>query len=180
VRGLLGKLYFFSLSLLLVVPGASQASVNPFQKSKSYNFGADILWYEHRGAALKSGSVRDGGDTNYYHLNINKNRLQLRLGRNDPSGDLDNTRQLESLAITDVRVDGRRLPVFNWCLQNQQYPGKKLRQNAAVPDNVCLNVGGGGDFIIRLNARTRDILKKSATLEFVQSRLKNQLKSPCP
>ncbi|VAW59062.1 hypothetical protein MNBD_GAMMA11-1312 [hydrothermal vent metagenome] len=165
--GLLSKLFFCSLSLLLLVPSVSLASVNPFQKSKSYNFGADVSWSEHNGAAIKSGSVQDGGDTRYYHLNINKRRLRLRLGKNNPDGELGNTRQLESLAIADVMVNGRRLPVFDWCLHNQRNPGKKLKQSAVVANNTCLNVGGGGDFIIRLDARTRDILKKSDTLTFI-------------
>ncbi|HED35644.1 MAG TPA: hypothetical protein ENJ08_15735 [Gammaproteobacteria bacterium] len=167
MRGLSGHLSFYLLSLLLVMSSMSQASVNPFKKSKSYNFGSDISWDEHNGAAIKSGRVRDGSDTNYYHLNVNKYRLQLRLGRNDPSGELENTRLLESLTIADVLVDGHRLPVFNWCLQNQRNPGKKLKHNATVPDNICQNTGGGGDFIIRLDKKTRDILKKSGVLEFI-------------
>lgn len=168
VRGLSGNLSFYSLGLLLlIISGMSQASVNPFKKSKSYNFGADISWRKHNGAAIKSGRVRDGNDTNYYHLNVNKYRLQLRLGKNDPSGELENTRLLESLTISNVLVDGRRLPVFNWCLQNQLHPGKKLKHDATVPDNICQNTGGGGDFIIRLDSRTRNILKKSDILEFI-------------
>ncbi len=167
MRGLFSHLSFYSLSLLLIMSGTSQASVNPFKKSKNYNFGADIAWDKHNGAAIKSGRVRDGNDTNYYHLNINKYRLQLRLGKNDPSGELENTRILKSLTIADVLVDGHRLPVFNWCLQNQLNPGKKLKHDATVPDNICQNTGGGGNFIIRLDNRTRNILKKSDILEFI-------------
>ena len=73
------------LSLLLVTLSFScLAGVNPFKKSKNYTFGADEVWYENNNTAIKSGSVRDGADTNYYHLNIDKYRLLLRLGKMIP------------------------------------------------------------------------------------------------
>ena len=154
------------IGLLWIVSGASLAANNPFKKSKTYTFGSSVPWYEHNDTAIKSGSVRDGSNMNYYHLNINKHRLLLRLGKNDPSGELENTRPLENLAISDVKVDGRRLPLFDWCLQNQQNEGKKLKQNAVVANDVCINAGGGGDFIINLDDRSRAILKASKTVEF--------------
>jgi hypothetical protein len=154
-------------SILLISISVSYAGVNPFKKSKNYNFGADVAWYEHNGVAVKSGSVRDGADTNYYHLNIDKDQLLLRLGRNDPSGELENTRLLNGLSISDIRVDGRRLPVFNWCLENQQSPGNKLKQNAIVANDICINAGGGGDIIINLDERSHNILKSARQLEFV-------------
>ena len=89
----------------------------------------------------------------------------LRLGKNDPSGELENTRPLDSLAISKISIDGRQLPIFAWCLENQQNPGKKLKQNAVVANDVCINSGGGGDFIINLDDDTRRILKNASKLE---------------
>ncbi len=152
---------------LLVVSSMSYAGMNPFKKSKNYVFGPDVAWYEHNDVAVKSGSVRDGSHTNFYHLNIDNEQLLLRLGRNDPSGELENTRILENLSITEVNVDGRPLPLFNWCLQNQQNPGKKLKQNAIVANGVCVNTGGGGDFIIKLDKGTSKLLYNAKMLEFV-------------
>ncbi|RDH82594.1 MAG: hypothetical protein DIZ80_09930 [endosymbiont of Galathealinum brachiosum] len=156
------------LGILLVVSNFSSfAGVNPFKKSKNYTFGADAAWYENNNTAIKSGSVRDGSDTNYYHLNIDKYRLLLRMGKNDPSGELENTRLLDGLAIAEIKTDGRRLPIFNWCLQNQQNPGKKLKQNAIVANDVCINAGGGGDFVINLDKESHNILKSANVIEFI-------------
>lgn len=151
--------------ILLMFSSAGNAGINPFKKSKNYTFSSNVSWYEHNNAAIKSGSARDGGDTNYYHLNIDKHRLLLRLGKNDPSGELENTRPLDSMAISDVSVDGRQLPLFAWCLENQQNPAKKLKQDAVVANDVCINAGGGGDFIINLNDETRRLLKQASKLE---------------
>ena len=165
VRGILYKLAISGL--LMVISSACFSGVNPFKKSKNYSFGPDVSWYEHNGAAIKSGSIHDGADTNYYHLNIDKYRLLLRLGKNDPSGELENTWLLDSLSLTEVLIDDRRLPLFNWCLQNQQNPGKKIKQNAIVANDVCINAGGGGDIIFNLDDETREILKNAKLLEFI-------------
>ena len=151
--------------ILLMLSSVGNAGINPFKKSKNYTFSSNVSWYEHNNAAIKSGSARDGGDTNYYHLNIDKHRLLLRLGKNDPSGELENTRPLDSMAISDVSVDGRQLPLFAWCLENQQNPAKKLKQDAVVANDVCINAGGGGDFIINLDDETRGLLKQASKLE---------------
>ncbi len=156
-----------SLMAMLLFSVSSLAEVNPFKKTKNYNFGSDIGWYEKSGAAMKSGSVKDGKDINYYHLNINKSRILLRMARNDPSGELQNTRLLDSLSITEVEIDEERLGIFDWCLRNQQVPGRELKQNAVVANDICVNAGGGGDFVIRLDQRTREALMKAGKLEFV-------------
>ena len=150
-----------------MVSGVTQAGVNPFKKSKNYNFGVDVPWYESEGSAIKSGHVRDGSDVNYYHLNIDRHRLLLRLGKNDPSGELVGTRLLDVLAISDVIIDGRQLPIFGWCLRNQQSPGKTLKQNALVANDTCVNSGGAGDFVINLDDQSRSQLKKAKLIEIV-------------
>ena len=155
------------LSLLIAVPGISNAGVNPFKKAKNYTFGTEAPWYESGESAIKSGSVRSGADTNYYHLNVDKHRLLLRLGKNDPGGELVNTRRLDALAISEVKADGRRLPIFDWCLSNQHSVTKKLKQNTIVANDVCINAGGGGDFVINLDEPTKRILKSAKTLSFI-------------
>jgi len=168
VRGVVNKIVLSSILMLaLGLFSTSYAGMNPFKKSKNYTFGSDITWYEHNDVAIKSGSVRDGADTNYYHLNIDKSRILLRLGRNDPSGEIENTRRLDRMSILEVKTDGRRLPLFDWCLKNQQDPGKKLKQNAVVVNDVCVNAGGGGDFILNLDEASRNILQNAASIEFV-------------
>jgi len=168
VRGVVDKLIISSvLVLLLSLTSVSYAGMNPFKKSKNYTFGSDVAWYEHNDVAIKSGSVRNGPDTNYYHLNIDKSRLLLRLSKNDPSGELENTRLLDNMSVLEVKTDGRRLPLFDWCLNNQQDPGKKLKQNAVVVNDVCINAGGGGDFVLNLDEASRNILKNASSIEFV-------------
>lgn len=163
---LLKKLISVSLIFLFCL-SSSHAGVNPFKKTKHYSFGDDINWYESDGEAIKSGKVRESSDVYYYHLKVNKARLLLRLGKNDPSGQLENTRTLDALAIIDVKVDGKRLPAFNWCIQNQQDFANKLKQNAVVANDACINSQGRGDFIIFLDEETRQILQQASLMEFV-------------
>lgn len=168
VRGLTRKLITTSfISLMIVISSISHAGVNPFKKSKDLLFGTDVPWYENAGAVIKSGAERDGSDTNYYHVNIDKHRLLLRLGKNDPSGELVNTRYLDTLAIVDVLADGSRLPIFDWCLNNQQNLTRTLQQNAVVVNDTCINAGGGGDFVINLDPQAKKALKSAKVLSFV-------------
>lgn len=168
VHGLTKKITSISFTALFLLASAGvQASVNPFKKTRDLSFGAEVVWYEHQGAVIKSGAERDGADTNYYHVNIDKQRLLLRLGRNDPSGELADTRSLPNLDIVDVQLDGQRLPLFDWCLTNQQTPGRALKQNAVVINDVCVNAGGSGDFIIQLDEQSRARLKTARTLSFI-------------
>ncbi|MCW9015058.1 MAG: hypothetical protein OQL06_14915 [Gammaproteobacteria bacterium] len=143
------------------------AGPNPFKKTKNYNFNDSIAWYLKESAAVKSGDVREGSDALYYHLNINKDRLRLRLGKNDPSGELENTINLSKMEISDVLIDGRRMARFQWCLDNQERPGKKLKQNAVVINDTCVNAGGGGDFIINLDKASLSSLKQAKKVEFI-------------
>jgi len=154
---------------------SAQAGMNPFKKSKNYTFENDVSWYSKEDAAVKSGSTKDGSDTLYYHLNINKDRLRLRLGKNDPSGELENTRSLDKLEIVDVLVDGRRFSLFDWCLDNQERPGKKLKLGAVVMNDACVNAGGG-DFSIALDKVARDQLKGAQKIEFIVAPYKRPVK----
>jgi hypothetical protein len=156
----------FTCISLVFISFSTYAEINPFKKAKVYTFGNDASWYFKDGAAVKTGSRRDGGDTLYYHLNVNKDRLRLRLSKNDPSGELENTRGLGGMAVNDVIVDGKTLPHFEWCLQNQERPGNQLKGGAIVINDACVNPGNG-DFIINLDERSKATLKFARLVEFV-------------
>lgn len=151
---------------LLWGPLSASAAVNPFKKTKDYQFSDTVAWYFKEGAAIKSGSEQDGGDVLYFHLSINKNQLRLRFGKNDPSGELENTRVFDDLEMIDVSVDGQRLKRFQWCLDNQSQLASTLKQNSIVANGTCVNAGGG-DFTMALDDETRDLLKKARTIEFI-------------
>lgn len=155
------------LTSLLLTTFSASAAVNPFKKTKDYQFNDSVAWYFNKdGAAVKSGSEPDGGDILYYHLSVNKNQLRLRFGKNDPSGELENTRVFDDLEIIDVTIDGQRLKRFQWCLDNQSLLTTTLKQNSIVANGTCVN-SGGGDFLIALDDETRDLLMKARTIEFV-------------
>ena len=158
-------LLFVCISLILA-SFSVQAEVNPFKKAKVYSFDRDVSWYFKEGAAVLSASRRDGGDTLYYHLHVNKERIRLRLSKNDPSGELENTRGLQGMTVNDVIVDGRTLPLFEWCLQNQERPGKKIKSNAIVINDTCINPGNG-DFVINLDHSSKNVMKFGRKIEFV-------------
>lgn len=152
---------------MLIYSISAQAGINPFKKTKNYVFGNDVAWYLKENAAAKSGRAKDGSDTLYYHLNVSKNRFRLRLAKNDPSGEIANTRDLSKLAIADVLLDGRRFIQFQRCLDNQEQVGKKLKQGALVANDTCVNSGGGGDFSIQLDTASRNELKAASNIELV-------------
>ena len=157
--------FIIAFTAALICSISAQAGVNPFKKTRNHEFGDEIVWRLKAKAAVKSGRVQQGADTQYYHLNITGHRLRLRLGENDPSGDISNTRDLSKLTIVDVLLDGNRLAQFQYCLDNQQQISKKLKLGASVPNRVCVNAGG--DFNIRLNPVSMRELKQTRRLTFI-------------
>lgn len=157
--------FFLVISLIFIGISSSFAAVNPFKKTVDYVFEDKFAWYFKDGEVIKSGRVSEGANSLFYHLNINKERLRLRFSQNDPSGELPNTRMLDNLVIDDVLIDGQRLARFQWCLDNQEGAGPSLAQYARTPNNTCVN--SDGDFIIQLNAETKDQLATAQYVEFV-------------
>ena len=141
------------------------AGKDPFKKSKDYKFLDNISWYKKNSTVIKAGSVKDSGDTFYYHLSINDKQLQLHLGKNDPSGDLKDTRQLDYMSIIDVAVDGDTLPRFKWCLGNQDGDAGSLKKGARVAGGTCINAGD--DFVMKLDDKTLKQLMSAKTISFV-------------
>jgi len=159
----------FSASIFLCV-GLLSASMsvqaeNPFKKTIDFDFPDNVSWVLKKDTAVKTGRVKEGSDELFFHLSINNKQLKLRFSKNDPSGMVINSRSLSSLVIEDVLVNGERLPIFQWCLNNQQADSGKFKQDTPVERNACINAEG--DFIINLDDRSRQILKSAKTLELV-------------
>lgn len=144
---------------------SSFAGKDPFKKDKDFEFLDDVSWKQKGSAALKSGTSVDGFDTMYYHLKVDSNMMRLRLGANDSSGEKANTRDIDSLVVTDVRVDGQRLRRFDWCLNNQAGSSDKLDRNSGVKGAVC--VDAGSDLIIKLDDEAKQQLKNARQVEFI-------------
>ena len=157
---------FLTTFILMFCSLTVQAGVNPFKKTRDLVFGSDYNWYFSDGMAIKSGSEQDGDYINYYHVKISSNSMLLRLGRNDPGGDLENTRPLEGLEINNVLVDGHPLPVFQWCIHNQESLIDLIKADSLVMNDTCV-YAGNGDFTINLDDDTRRQLNNARQLEFV-------------
>lgn len=143
---------------------AVSAGKDPFKKNKKYEFMNETSWYKKNSAVIKAGSVKESGDTFYYHLKISKMQLRLHLGKNDPSGELKNTRQLDYMSVFDVAVNGTTLPRFKWCLNNQDGGSDSLKKNARVAGSTCVNTGD--NFIINLDDKTFKQLMSAKTISF--------------
>lgn len=152
--------------MLAFVSFSAQAEFNPFKKPKVYSFDQETPWIFMQGAAVKSASQRDGSDTLFYHLRVSHDQLRLRLSKNDPTGQLPNTMNMDGMSVEEMLVDGRRLPRFDWCLQNQQQPGDRMKSGAVASNNTCVNPGNG-DFTVTLDAGTKQVLKSSSGLSFI-------------
>jgi hypothetical protein len=152
-------------SVFFIVP--SQAAFSPYNKNVNLNFDGSIPWEFKNNEAVKFGKNKYRGKINYYHVKINNQRILLRLGQNDPSGDKGNTRSLDTLDIVDVLVDGQRLPIFQWCMNNRttQADNKDFRPGTITKKNVCIN-SGRGDFVIKLDASSQRLLSQRKELQF--------------
>ncbi len=152
--------------MLALASFSAQAEFNPFKKPKKISFASDTAWQFRQGVAIKSATRQDGSDTLYYHVRVSRDQLSLRLSKNDASGEVPNSRGLESMEVLDVQLDGRTLPRFQWCLQNQQAGGDRLRAGVQVAGHTCVNPGNG-DFFMKLDDATKQALKSAATLGFI-------------
>ena len=147
--------------LFICQPVVVLANDNPFDKGANINIGSDNEWLIKDKTATRSGS--DSGA--FYHLFYDRKQLRLRV--TDGAEDSDAlAMQYQHFSVEDMQVDGKRLPLFQWCLVNQQKHSRFLQQGLKVKQNVCNNRGEKGTFILRLNVATLDTLKKAQTLSF--------------
>ena len=158
------KILLFSL-LLISTQAFASVGTNPFNRSVKTTIGTNVTWQYKNDTAVKTGQDSLDSDI-YYHLMFDGKSLQLRLngGRADTPG---NVRHFEQFAVNDVKIDGRRIPLFQWCLNHQEQQSSFLQQGMGVEKNICENRGENGLFTMVLNQNTIDALKNGKTLSFV-------------
>ena len=153
----------FACLALLVACGQSIAdSTNPFEKAIVVTAGEDVRWQFGEQTATKSVKGNDG---TWYHLFYDGLRLRLRLTASTDDSQYS-ARQFEDFGVHDVSVDGKRLEVFQWCLNNQAKHSRYLQQGLTVRKDVCENLGEQGAFVMRLTKDTIAALETGATIEY--------------
>ncbi len=146
---------------LLSVSTAYAALDNPFAKAAEVNIGADIDWDINKSTISKTG---EGNDGLYYRLALHKDRMILQVGE---SRDVDaEPKAYKALAVEDISIDGKRLPLFQWCLNNQQSHNRFLQQGLEVKDGICVNHGERGEVTVKLNKQTLDRIEQGQRLRF--------------
>jgi hypothetical protein len=158
------KILLFSL-LLISTQAFAAGGANPFNRSVETTIGTNVSWQYKNDTAVKAGQDSLDSDT-YYHLVFDGNSLSLKLS-GDKAYTPENARHFEQFAVNDVKIDGKRIPLFQWCLDHQEKQSRFLQQGLAVEKNICENRGENGLFTMTLNRNTLDALKKGKTLSFV-------------
>lgn len=148
--------------LIMCSPMMALADDNPFKKSVVVKVGSESKWLIKEKTATRSGT--DSSD--FFHLTYDRKQLRLRITASAEDSEAS-ARQYENFAVEDVRVDGKRLSLFRWCLKNQQKHNRFLQQGLKVKQGVCSNEGQRGTFIMRLNVATLEALKQGQTLSFI-------------
>lgn len=149
------------MTMFICLSGAAWASNNPFDKGVDINIGSDKDWLIRDKAMTRSGSETD----DFYHLSYDRKQLRLRI--TDSTEDSEaSARHYQQFTVEDMQVDGQRLPLFQWCLINQQGHSRSLQQGMKVKQDVCVNQGEQGAFIMRLNAATLEALNNGRLLSF--------------
>lgn len=139
----------------------AKTSDNPFAKRVIVDIGSNAAWVIKDKAATRTGS--DSGI--FYHLFYDRKQLRLRITESAKDSEAT-ARHHDQFAVQDVLLDGKRLPVFQWCLNNQQRHKRFLQQGLQVKKDVCKNQGEIGTFTMRLNAATLEALGKAKKLTF--------------
>ena len=159
----MGKQRFF-IALAAFCLSASviaRSNDNPFEKGASVDIGSDAAWVIADKTATRSGS--DSGT--FYHLLYDRKQLRLRI-TDSAQDSAAAAKHYDQFAVNDVLLDGKRLPVFQWCLNNQDRHKRFLQQGLTVKKGVCKNQGEVGVFTMRLNVATLDMLKKGKKLTY--------------
>jgi hypothetical protein len=159
----MGKQRFF-IALAAFCLSASviaRSSDDPFEKGTSVDIGSDATWVITDKTATRSGS--DSGA--FYHLFYDRKQLRLRITSSAEDSEAA-AKHHDQFAVNDVLLDGKRLPVFQWCLNNQERHKRFLQQGLKVKKDVCKNQGEVGTFSMRLNVATLDMLKKGKKLTY--------------
>ena len=144
---------------------------NPFAKNEVLNIGKEFSWNIDKELVLATKSASDKKGS-YYHLQYDNKQLKLIISSDAKGGVAKKFSQLE---IKDVTIDGKRIPLFKWCLNNQQRHDRFLQQGLAVKKNVCSIDGNAGSFIMSLNKETLLSLQKGKRLSIKLSPFRTPL-----
>jgi hypothetical protein len=152
------KFIFFSLIISF-----SASANNPFAKSESLDIGKDVSWQldKKAGVATKTKADKKGS---YYHLKFDNKQLELLIS-SDAKG--SSIKKYDQLDIKDVKIDGTRSVLFQWCLDNQESQDRFLQQGLKVRSDVCVSDGSKGSFVMRLDGGTLASLKNGRELTIV-------------
>ncbi len=156
---------------LMSLSSVAIASDNPFKK------GASVYIKDADGWVVKDKTVTlSGAGTGvFYHLMYDRRKLRLRI--TDGAEDSESrAKRFQNFAVEDIKIDGRRLPLFKWCLANQVKHSRFLQQGLKVKQDVCSNLGDQGTFIMRLNEATLDALKSGQVLSFHLKPFRSKIK----
>lgn len=148
--------------MLVTSSHAIAISNNPFDKAVTVSAGSDVRWQYGEQKATKS--VK-GADGTWYHLFYDGLRLRLRLTGSAEDSQYG-ARQFEDFAVNDVRIDGNRVELFQWCLNNQDKHSRFLQQGLTVKKEICQNQGEQGTFIMRLTKDTITALNSGNVIEY--------------
>ena len=144
---------------------------NPFAKSEVLNIGKEFSWNIDKQLVLATKSASDKKGS-YYHLQYDNKQLKLIIS-NDAKGVV--AKKFSQLEIEDVTIDGKQIPLFKWCLNNQQRHDRFLQQGLTVKKNVCTIDGNAGSFMMSLNKETLLSLQKGKTLSIKLSPFRTPL-----
>lgn len=153
---------FISLAILLTSSQVIAKSPNPFDKTIMVTAAHDVTWQFGEQTATKS--VK-GADGTWYHLFYDGLLLRLRLTGSSHDSQYA-AKQFEDFAVLDVKIDGNRLDVFQWCLNNQEKHNRFLQQGLSVKKGVCQNLGEQGSYVMRLTKETIDALDEGNIIEY--------------
>jgi len=166
IQGVFGAMsllrFFICLAILITSSQVTAKSPNPFDKSIMVTAGHDVAWEFGEQAATKSVKGNDG---TWYHLFYDGLRLRLRLTGSRQDSQYA-ARQFEEFAVYDVKIDDKRLDVFQWCLNNQDRHKRFLQQGLSVKNEVCQNLGEQGSYVMRLTKETINALDEGNVIEY--------------
>jgi len=144
------QLFVSSIVLFSISFNVLAKSDSPFAKSDVINIGKDVAWSIDKKAVKATKSTSDSkGD--YYHLEFDNKQIKLTI-TSDAAGTIP--KKFNQLEIKDVQIDGKQVPLFKWCLNNQERHKRFLQQGLTVKKGVCAIDGTAGTFIMRLNKDT--------------------------
>ena len=139
--------------------GFAKSSDDPFAKIESFNIGTDISWNIDKKTMLATKTSRNKGS--FYHLEFDNKQLKLLVSSDEKGASPKKFSQLE---VKNVEVDGQQVPMFKWCLNNQERHNRFLQQGLKVKKNICLINGSKGSFVMRLNKDTLLALQNGRSL----------------